>query len=209
MHGSLLEILQQIGPFISGLALLIAAGAAWATFFLINRKLTLQQQHDSWLDSFHLLYAEFWKDDRIATVRQWITNDHEYVSIEKILNARLSENSILLDNEASAKLESIDRFCSLMVRITFFGKLAMTEHQKDLWNIIYGGFWITIMHKRNTLMLYIYKFWPGMLENSENYRENRSAECGSHLWGPPEQRRAAAREGDGGDCGNKPLPLPI
>jgi len=77
---------RWVGPLLSGASLAAAAVAAWTTYFFYHRK-TIEAE---WIESYRLLYAEFWKDEDIASVRNFITNDVAYADIKPILEKRLS-----------------------------------------------------------------------------------------------------------------------
>ncbi len=147
-----------LGPMLSGVSLLVAAIAAWATYFFYHRR-TVQT---AWIDSYRLLYAEFWKDEGIATVRNLITNDVEYTEAEKILRNRLDTKSNNLSVDQNKVIESIDRFCALLIRIKFFESLRLTRKQRALWNETYRDFWIAQIRKREALRNYMYEYWPGL-----------------------------------------------
>lgn len=153
-----LEILNKIGPFLSGVSLLLAACAAWVTVFKINRR----AMYMTWLDGFRALYAEFWQNRNIARVRSWISSDVEYAELEKILLERLKSKRNLLNAEANKTLEQIDQFCALLVRIEFFDRTIMTRQQRDLWQRTYGDFWGKKINEREALRQYMEEYWPGV-----------------------------------------------
>ena len=132
-----LDALSKIGPFLSGISLLAAAGAAWITVFKINRRAL----YVAWLDGFRTLYEEFWQNEKIVRVRNWISSDIEYAELEKVLSERLKDKQNSLSPEDNEKLECIDQFCALLVRIEFFDGTIMTKKQRDLWHIVYENFW--------------------------------------------------------------------
>lgn len=167
----ILDTLNKIGPFLSSIALIAAAVAAWATFFVFHKKtleLQIQQKNEDWLKGFRLLYAEFWKDDKIALVRKWITSEEEYKIINEILSKRLECPDNLLSSDDNDKLEKIDRFCSIIVRITSFSKSEMNEAQKELWNRMFGDFWFDKIKSRTELVDYAKIYWPRLLGDDKD-----------------------------------------
>jgi len=147
-----------LGPLMSAVALCAAAAGTWVTYIFFHRK----NMQATWIDSYRALYAEFWKEDNNAIVRNFITSDIAYAGVERILIKRLkSDNNDLSDSENEV-LERIDKFCALLVRIQFFESLKPTRKQRDLWNKTYGDFWIIKIRKREALREYIVKFWPGV-----------------------------------------------
>src|ERR1700739_5028570 len=87
MGSNWVDILGKLGPFIGGLALLLAAGAAWWTLFLVHRR-TLDK---AWVDGFSVLYREFWKDPEMKEVRRWIISEAEYPKLETVLRRRFAK----------------------------------------------------------------------------------------------------------------------
>lgn len=164
-----METLQKIGPFLSAIALFCGAAAGWVTYALYHRRV----MYVTWIDGYRTLYAEFWKDEKIAKVRHWITSDIEYENIQKILIERMQSENNTLDNEQNIILDYIDQFCATLVRIEFFDRTLMSKRQRDLWNKTYGDFWITKIKQRDALRRYMEKYWPG-LELRNFLRDNRS-----------------------------------
>jgi hypothetical protein len=158
----LIEILRDVGPWLgpllSGFALLLAATATWVTYLFIARR-TMQ---NAWIDTYRVLHAEFWKDDNIAIVRNWITSEVAYVEVEKILSERLKSEENHLNSSENQTLEKIDKFCALLIRIQFFENSRMTKTQRDLWNKTYGNYWLRKIQQRKALRNYISAYWPSI-----------------------------------------------
>src|ERR1700724_1053173 len=113
-----LQNLLPIGQLLSGIGLMTAAIVAmWTLHFVHGRTLEM-----SWAAAFRALYAEFWNDDQMAVVRKWIISEEEYLKISELLRKRLASEKNLLNSEENDKLEKIDRFISLMVRIKLLGR---------------------------------------------------------------------------------------
>jgi|NGEPerStandDraft_6_1074524.scaffolds.fasta_scaffold222176_1 hypothetical protein len=161
---------QWLGPILSGFSLVAAAAAAWTTFIFYHRK-TLDA---AWIESYRLLYAEFWKDEDIAAVRNFITNDLAYAEIEPILDKRLSTDSNTLDHEDNKKIEQIDKFCALLIRVKL-SERRLKKPQRDLWNETYRDPWIAPAKKRAALRNYMIRFWPGLRSLLGDDRHGSSA----------------------------------
>jgi hypothetical protein len=156
---STLSFLNMIGPFLSGISLLIAAVIGVVSYIFIHRRAV----QTAWIETFRTLYGEFWKDDEITQVRRWITNDEEYKDIKSMLDKRMEggdNNSMSI--EENDKIEKIDRFCSIMMRVKYFGQMEMTDHQRNLYNDTYKNFWVIKISQRSELRKYIDKFWKGL-----------------------------------------------
>jgi hypothetical protein len=114
-----------------------------------------------WIDSFRILYAEFWKDPRIARVRRWIVSDEEYEMIKEVLIRRLDmpkENNKLSADENKI-LEDIDYFFALIGRIEFTRRTSKGKAQKLLWDATYGSFWIDKIKGKKELRDYAKRYW--------------------------------------------------
>jgi len=147
-----------LGPLLGGASLAAGAVATWVTYFFYHRK-TVQA---AWIESYRLLYAEFWKDEGIAAVRNLIANDVAYALIEPILEERLKTDSNKLSAEENEMIELIDRFCALLIRIKFFESRRLSKTQRALWNETYRDYWIARVKTRKALRAYMDRFWPGL-----------------------------------------------
>jgi hypothetical protein len=105
-----LEFLHTIGPFVSGVSLLIGAGAAWVTAF----KFTRRSMETSWVEGFRRLYGDFWNDPDAASVRSWIASDTIYEEkLTPVLVRRMEhwkDKKNLLNQEEYAVIEKLDNF---------------------------------------------------------------------------------------------------
>ncbi len=153
-----METLAHFGQFLSGIGLVVTATVAVTTLVFFQRR-TMESQ---WLDSFRRLYAEFWETPESAQVRRWLTNTKEYEDIKNILIDRLGSDENGLDTDANDNIEKLDRFCALMVRVTSFGTRSMTSRQRELYDRIYGAFWIQKIRGRREVVRYIEKYGPGL-----------------------------------------------
>ena len=156
--GVLRDVGPWLGPLLGGVSLAAGAAATWVTYLFYHRK-TVQA---AWIESYRLLYAEFWKDEGIAKVRNLISNDIAYAAVEPILEKRLKTDSNQLGNDENEMIELVDKFCALLIRIKFFESQWLTPTQRALWNETYRDYWITRVKKRKALRDYIDRFWPGL-----------------------------------------------
>lgn len=159
---NIIDMLNKIGPFLSGIGMMLTAAAAWASFLLIHRH-TL---HRNWVDSFRVLYNEFWKDENIIKVRRMIANDVEYEKVEQILLERLKEKRNLLTPEDNKVIDYIDGFCALLMKIEFFDRNHMTPEQRKLWERTYVTYWISKIKERDALVKYISEYWKDIVLQS-------------------------------------------
>jgi hypothetical protein len=157
-----LDSLAKIGQLLSGIGILVTAITALLTLALIS----IKQQRAAWLESFRLLYQEFWRDDDVTLVRHAIVTEAQYAAILPILQKRNAtpETNTLTDEE-NLTIERIDRFCSTMVRIKSLGQTSKGERQHQLWKNVYGDFWYGKIRRRLELLLYIDTHWAGLFDN--------------------------------------------
>ena len=130
--------------------------------FVNRRTLEIErlQAENRWIETFRALYADFWKDDQIAIVRRWITNEQEYSKLAAVLSARIQSDFNTLSPDENDMLEKIDRFCSVLVRIEYFGKTDMPkDRQRKLYELTYRFFWKGKVRQRQELLSYMNKFW--------------------------------------------------
>jgi len=122
-----------------------------------------KEQYISAVNTFRILYDEFWKEDgAVSKARRWIISEEEYnTTLKPVL---LERNETGLHNKLAAckneKMETIDRFCSILVRIQ-----SLEQWQRDLWvKILHGKFWIDFIEKnRQELHDYLDLHWKEML----------------------------------------------
>jgi hypothetical protein len=167
--------LGQLGPVLSGISLLIGAIVAWYVYFKFNRKDLYQR----WVDSFRVLYEEFWSNEEMGTIRMWIVSDQLYsTNLEQVLIRRNGQpdNHNNLDANDNKVLNSLDRFCSLMVRAQSFASdrqnmRHLTPEQRALWSkLLYTGFWAG--RGRTELEKYVAKQWPELRTDAVRYGKN-------------------------------------
>jgi hypothetical protein len=119
--------LDQIGSFIGGISLFFATLVAWITAYLVTEKNARLERYASAVNSFRLLYDEFWKPD-VAVARKWVISSTEYNTVlVPVLKNRNKKCLNELCDKQNATLEIMDRFLSVLVRIKSFsvsGELA-------------------------------------------------------------------------------------
>src|ERR1700679_3825343 len=133
-----------VGPLLGGIGLLITAAAAWTTYVYYYRR----TRDAAWLDRYRVLYGEFWKEERIAKIRAWISSDLEYAKLAPILSKRLQSARNEFDATTNNTLEELDYFCSILLRIEFFDRNRMTREQKALWYETFEKYWLAKIRER-------------------------------------------------------------
>ena len=140
--------------------------------FVFRRKTLL----DQWRNEFDRLHADFWESGKAAIVRRWIANESEYAHLEEVLQRRLSGDTDLndLDSSDNKKLELLDHFLSVLLRVRYFGETRMSDSQRDLFNMSFENYWFEKIRNRDLLMEYIHDFWGGFLEEDSTFGKSRS-----------------------------------
>ena len=152
----MIDDLGTLGPFISGVALLVAAIAAWFTFYFLH----LKGRRDTWIENYQSLYKEFWDAPGNAIVREQISNDAEYKTLAPILVRRNKSPNNSLSSEESEALDRLDRFLSIFARLRFWRKVGMSKYQKELYRISFTHYWAEKINSREELKEYIDRYWP-------------------------------------------------
>jgi hypothetical protein len=163
------EKIAALGTLVGGLALWVAAAAAWATYAFYYRV----ANDAAWINRYQVLYGEFWKDPRIAQVRIWISSEAEYAKLANILRERLKSDQNTLGVDENRTLEQIDYFCSVIMQIDFMTRGKMTRRQRELWRMTFGDYWMRKIAERTELRSYIQKYWVD--ERQTNKRTLRRA----------------------------------
>ena len=160
---TLLTQLQQFGQFLGGIGLILAGGTAFVTLLTYQRRAAEHQ----WLESFRSVYAEFWNNRQSAQARLWIASDEAYKDLETVLMERLASTDNLLDTgdenfEKNRKLETLDFFLSVCVRVNSLGQNTPAKH-KGLWRRVFHDFWFRKMAERTALKEYAERYWPEVI----------------------------------------------
>ena len=119
----------EIGQLMSGAGVLITSLCAGVTVTLIS----LYQKRKQWVDDFRALYAEFWNDKDISQVRRWIVSNKLYNEVLKpVLTQRIEKGYNDLDEDGSMKIDMIDKFMSLIIRLETLEESTRTKRQRAL-----------------------------------------------------------------------------
>ena len=76
------EFGPKVGPYLSGIGLILAASAAWTTYVFYYKR----TNDVVWLDTFRKLYEEYWKSDEMARVRKIFLPMEEFINQSTINN---------------------------------------------------------------------------------------------------------------------------
>lgn len=126
---------------------------SWITVTL-KSKLENQNHWTEFFSTFHELY---WENEASAKVRAWIANDESYFSeLEPVLRARKDGTISKTQYES---LETLDRFCSIFVRIVFVYVQNANSAQRRLWRMLYYDYWFSRMQDRELLSEYVARYW--------------------------------------------------
>src|SRR4051812_4786306 len=112
----------DIGQLLSGIATLIIALCAG----IIATVISFQQTRKQWVDDFRSFYAEFWNDKEVSEVRRWVASKQIYDQILRpALVQRNKQTENELDEEACIKLDKLDKFLSVLIRLQAAEKMPM------------------------------------------------------------------------------------
>ena len=119
----------EIGQLMSGAGVLITSLCAGVTVTLIS----LYQKRKQWVDDFRALYTEFWNDKDISQVRRWIVSNELYNEVLKpVLKQRIERGYNDLDEDGSMKIDMIDKFMSLIIRLETLEESTRIKRRKAL-----------------------------------------------------------------------------
>jgi hypothetical protein len=152
----------EIGQLMSGTGVLITSVCAGVTVTIIS----LYQKRKQWVDDFRALYAEFWNDKDISQVRRWIVSNKLYDEVLKpILTQRIEKGYNDLDEDGSMKIDMIDKFMSLIIRLETLEESTRTKRQKALTEkFLFSKHWKEKVSARPELREYIATSWKGVIE---------------------------------------------
>jgi len=157
------QLLQAFGPYFLGI---VAIVMPIVTIRRVNRKQLLfseQQQQTAWENRFLDNYIAFWKDDDLAKVRYWITNDNGYEEIRKILENRAA-GTAEIDKAHNKVLEKIDRFCSRLAVYDAVGEANKHEKSHIKWVRNHKEYWRGLIEQRTALKAYMKEHWSSLLD---------------------------------------------
>lgn len=189
-----LDHLAQYG-YLSGAGLLTTGAAAWYTAVRVtnrnaakDREQRRETEHQRAaaarrdalaraVKTFHILYAEIWKDPDISYVRRSIYNDEEYKEIDLLLQKRNQVEYNNLTRQENNTIEKVDRFCSILIRVKSFSENEeMSERQRVLWKKLLEDFWLAkIKARRPAFYTYIINHWPELEEPNISPMPNLTA----------------------------------
>ena len=146
----------------SGAGVLITSLCAGVTVTLIS----LYQKRKQWVDDFRTLYAEFWNDKDISQVRRWIVSNKLYNEVLKpVLTQRVEKGYNDLDEDGSMKIDMIDKFMSLIIRLETLEESTRTKRQKAvIERFLFSKHWKDKASSRPELREYLATGWKGEIE---------------------------------------------
>ena len=139
--------------------------------YLVYR-LRAQTKDQEWYENFNDLYAEFWNNPDTETVRCWIACSEAYSNVESIFHKRITTGEV--STSEYPVLEKVDKFCSLMIRISELTPEITSDKYYHLLQRLYFSFWIDKLKERQYLHQYVSQLWPGLLDNKSVIKANTS-----------------------------------
>ena len=152
----------EMGQLMSGAGILISSLCAGVTVTIIS----LYQKRKQWVDDFRALYAEFWNDKDISQVRRWIVSNQLYREVlQPVLTQRVEKGYNDLDEDGSMKIDMIDKFMSLIIRLETLEESTRTRGQRALIErFLFSKHWKAKVSARPELREYIATSWKGGIE---------------------------------------------
>ena len=149
----------EMGQLMSGAGVLITSLCAGVTVILVS----LHRKRKQWVDDFRALYAEFWNDKDISQVRRWIVSNTLYNDVLKpVLTQRIEKGYNDLDEDGSMKIDMIDKFMSLIIRLETLEESTRTKRQRALIErFLFAKHWKEKVSARPELREYIATSWKG------------------------------------------------
>lgn len=171
--GSAYRILELIGVPLNFLPQIFTASAIFTGVLVAYRgfELSSKAHQDPWFVSFRDLHKEFWDDDKLKCVRIWICSDQEYMNVLlPVLEARKNGT---VDANQYEHLESIDRYCALMIRVCLLRDANMTEEQIKTFQTLGYDAWLQKTKERVEIYRYIEKHWKHLAERMRHFEPTR------------------------------------
>ena len=152
----------EIGQLMSGAGVLITSLCAGVTVTLVS----LHQKRKQWVDDFRALYAEFWNDKDISQVRRWIVSNKLYnEALKPVLTQRIEKGYNDLDEDGSMKIDMIDKFMSLIIRLETLEESTKIKRQKAvIEKFLFAKHWKDKASSRPYLREYLATGWKGEIE---------------------------------------------
>ncbi|MEM9451600.1 MAG: hypothetical protein AAGA75_24145 [Cyanobacteria bacterium P01_E01_bin.6] len=157
---------MDLNSAFSSVAAVTAAVIAYLAY-----QLQVRTKDQEWYENFNNLYAEFWNDPDMVIVRSWIACSEAYLKIEKIFEKRITTSEVSASEYPA--LEKVDKFCSLMIRISELTPEVKSERYYHLIQRLYFSFWIEKLKERKYLYQYARELWPRLLEDRAAGKVNR------------------------------------
>jgi hypothetical protein len=154
----------EIGQLMSGTGVLMTSLCAGVTVTLVS----LHQKRKQWVDDFRALYAEFWNDKDISQVRRWIVSNKLYnEALKPVLTQRIEKGYNDLDEDGSMKIDMIDKFMALIIRLETLEESTRTKRQKAvIERFLFSKHWKDKARSRPELREYIATSWKDENEAS-------------------------------------------
>ena len=151
----------EIGQLMSGAGVLMTSLCAGVTVTILS----LYHKRKQWVDDFRTLYAEFWNDKDISQVRRWIVSNKLYnEGLKPVLAQRIERGYNDLDEDGSIKIDMVDKFMSLIIRLETLEESARTKRQRKLIErFLFAQHWKDKACSRPELRKYIATAWKGAI----------------------------------------------
>ena len=152
----------EMGQLMSGAGVLMTSLCAGVTVTIIS----LYQKRKQWVDDFRALYTEFWNDKDISQVRRWIVSNKLYHAVLKpVLKQRIERGYNDLDEDGSMKIDMIDKFMSLIIRLETLEESTRIKRRKALIErFLFSKHWKDKATSRPELREDIATSWKGAIE---------------------------------------------
>jgi hypothetical protein len=152
----------EIGQLMSGAGVLMTSLCAGVTVTLIS----LYQKRKQLVGDFSTLYAEFWNDKDSSQVRRWIVSNKLYNEVLKpVLTQRVEKGYNDLDEDGSMKIDMIDKFMSLIIRLETLADSPRIKRQKAvIERFLFSQHWKDKASSRPELREYLATAWKGVIE---------------------------------------------
>lgn len=153
---------RQLGLAEAPLAAICGAAAVFTgalvafRAFQLNRKIV----QEPWSVIFRELHKEFWNDPELSRVRMWLCSDEAYeTDLAPVLVRRRNQT---VDKDSYSKLEALDKYCALMVRVTNLQILQMTKEQRVAYKALGYDWWLYKTTQRSEVREYIRLHWKNL-----------------------------------------------
>jgi hypothetical protein len=129
--------------------------------FQLNSKIT----QEPWSVIFRELHNEFWNDPEIARVRKWLCSDEAYE--KELLPVLQSRKCKPVDSSSYEILESLDKYCALMVRVNSlqsYKTYSMNAEQQYSYEVLGYDLWLHKTIQRKEIHEYIKSHWKNLFQ---------------------------------------------